>query len=138
MPFPYFLLFLCFRKGTQEIFSELDETKAEVPNYLTRTRSPKESRRRTRGQPHLLVARARARPRHQGCDHLVHPLTSPFRLFIPSVEKTLGPNSFPKNILQAGAVVDARLGGSRSSSRHPAGEGNHHRVPSSSPCLPPE
>jgi hypothetical protein len=32
MPVPYFLLFLCFRKVTQEIFSELDETKAEHPN----------------------------------------------------------------------------------------------------------
>jgi hypothetical protein len=31
-----------------------------------------------------------------------------------------------------------RLGGSRSSSRHPAREGNHRRRPSSSPCLPPE
>jgi hypothetical protein len=31
MPVPYFLLFLCFRKVTQEIFSELDETKAEPP-----------------------------------------------------------------------------------------------------------
>jgi hypothetical protein len=31
-----FLLLLCFRKVTQEIFSELDETKAKVPNYLTR------------------------------------------------------------------------------------------------------
>jgi hypothetical protein len=29
VPVPYFLLFLCFRKVTQEIFSELDETKAE-------------------------------------------------------------------------------------------------------------
>jgi hypothetical protein len=29
---PCFLLFLCFRKVTQEIFSELDETKAEPPN----------------------------------------------------------------------------------------------------------
>jgi hypothetical protein len=29
--FPVFLLFLCFRKVTQEIFSELDETKAEHP-----------------------------------------------------------------------------------------------------------
>jgi hypothetical protein len=29
---PYFLLFLCFRKVTQEIFLELDETKAEPPN----------------------------------------------------------------------------------------------------------
>jgi hypothetical protein len=54
-----FLLFLCFRKVTQEIFSKLDETKAEVPNYLTRRQSPKESRRRTKGQPHLVVARPR-------------------------------------------------------------------------------
>jgi hypothetical protein len=29
---PYFLLFLCFKKVTQEIFSELDETKAECPD----------------------------------------------------------------------------------------------------------
>jgi hypothetical protein len=28
---PCFLLVLCFRKVTQEIFSELDETKAEHP-----------------------------------------------------------------------------------------------------------
>jgi hypothetical protein len=27
-----FLLFLCFRKVTQEIFSEFDETKAEHPD----------------------------------------------------------------------------------------------------------
>jgi hypothetical protein len=31
VPVSYFLLFLCFRKVTQEIFSELDETKAEHP-----------------------------------------------------------------------------------------------------------
>jgi hypothetical protein len=31
MPVPYFLLFLCFSKVTQEIFSELDETKAKLP-----------------------------------------------------------------------------------------------------------
>jgi hypothetical protein len=31
VPVPCFLLFLCFRKVTQEIFSELDETKAEHP-----------------------------------------------------------------------------------------------------------
>jgi hypothetical protein len=29
--FLVFLLFLCFRKVTQEIFSELDKTKAEHP-----------------------------------------------------------------------------------------------------------
>jgi hypothetical protein len=32
VPVPYFLLFLCFRKVTQEIFLELDETKAERPD----------------------------------------------------------------------------------------------------------
>jgi hypothetical protein len=31
MPVPYFLLFLYFRKATQEIFSELDETKTGTP-----------------------------------------------------------------------------------------------------------
>jgi hypothetical protein len=47
-------------------------------------------------------------------------------------------NSFPQNILQVAAVVVLRSGGSRCSSRHPAGEGNHHRRPSSSSCQPPE
>jgi hypothetical protein len=32
VPVPCFLLFFCFRKVTQEIFSELDETKAEHPD----------------------------------------------------------------------------------------------------------
>jgi hypothetical protein len=32
VPVPYFLLFLCFRKVTQEIFSELDEIKARRPD----------------------------------------------------------------------------------------------------------
>jgi hypothetical protein len=31
VPVPCFLLFLCFRKVTQEIFLELDETKARHP-----------------------------------------------------------------------------------------------------------
>jgi hypothetical protein len=33
MPVPCFVLFLCFRKVTQEIFSELDETKAKPPIF---------------------------------------------------------------------------------------------------------
>jgi hypothetical protein len=33
---------LCFRKVTQEIFSELDETKTEVPIYLKGRWSPEE------------------------------------------------------------------------------------------------
>jgi hypothetical protein len=34
VPVPCFLLFLCFRKATQEIFSELDETKAKTLIFL--------------------------------------------------------------------------------------------------------
>jgi hypothetical protein len=34
VPVPCFLLFLCFRKATQEIFLELDETKAK-PSIFT-------------------------------------------------------------------------------------------------------
>jgi hypothetical protein len=105
----YFLLFLCFRKVTHEIFSELDKTKAEVYNYLTWRRSPKESRRRTKGQPHLVVARTTPWPCHQ----VVWPPG-------PPPDNALPPISWE----------------TRSSSRHPAREGNHHRRPSSSPCLP--
>jgi hypothetical protein len=87
---PYFLYFCVSEKVTQEIFSELDETNAEVPNYLTWRRSPKESRRWTRGQPHLQVAQAKVRPRHQG---VWPPGPSPdiaFRLYNPLNRKTLG------------------------------------------------
>jgi hypothetical protein len=65
VPVPCFLLFLCFRKATQQIFSELDETKAEVPIFPDARRSPKLRRRGTRGRPHHRVARASPWPRHQ-------------------------------------------------------------------------
>jgi hypothetical protein len=52
-----FLLFLCFRKVAQKIFSELDKIKAKVPIYLTRRWSPKERRRWDRRRPHHRVAR---------------------------------------------------------------------------------
>jgi hypothetical protein len=63
------------------------------------------------------------------CGPLVHLLTLSFRLYILLDVKI---------ILQAAYVVDTRSGKSRSSSRHPVGEGNHHQRPSSSPCLRPE
>jgi hypothetical protein len=59
-------------------------------------------------------------------------------IYSPRWENSKGPINFPENILQATAVVDARSGGSISSSWHPVGEGNHHQRPPSSPCLPPE
>jgi hypothetical protein len=48
-------------------------------------------------------------------------------IYSPRRENPKGPNSFPENILQAAAIVDARSGGSRSSSRYRAREGNHHQ-----------
>jgi hypothetical protein len=93
----------------------------------------------SQGQPHHRVARPAPGPRHQ----VVGPPGPPPDAALPPIYyprrgKPKHPINFPRNILQAAAVVDARSGGSRSSSRHPAEEGNHHRRPSSSPCLPPE
>jgi hypothetical protein len=57
---------LCFRKATQEIFSELDETKAERPIFLDTSQSPKMRRRGARDWPHPRAARPSPSPRHQG------------------------------------------------------------------------
>jgi hypothetical protein len=136
---PCFLLFLFFRKVTQEIFSELDETKAEVLIFPYTRQSPKQRWRGARGQPHHAMARATPRT-HKAMVWAPGPppdIALP-PIYSPRQENPKVPNSFPENILQAAAIVDARSGGSRSSSRHLAGEGNHHRRPSSSPCLPPE
>jgi hypothetical protein len=46
VPVPYFLLFLCFRKVTQEIFSELDKIKARHPEiYRSFQRTEEETER---------------------------------------------------------------------------------------------
>jgi hypothetical protein len=79
------------------------------------------------GQAHHMVARPSPWPFH----HMVRlggppsnaalsPISSPRR------KKAKGRISFPPNILQAAAVAVARLGGSRSSSRQPAGGLLHH------------
>jgi hypothetical protein len=51
-------------------------------------------------------------------------------------ENPKSPSLHPQKVLQAATVVDPSSRGSRSSSRHPAKEGNHNRRPSSLPCLP--
>jgi hypothetical protein len=139
VPVPCFLLFLCFRRATREIFSELDETKAESPIFPYTSQSPKMRRMGARGRPHHRAARPWPWPRHQGVrppgpppDAALLPIYSPRR------EKPKCPINFPQNLLQAADVVDARSGGSIISSRHPAGEGNPCRRPSSSPWSPPE
>jgi hypothetical protein len=46
VPVPCFLLFLCFRKVTQEIFLKLNETKAEHPEiYRSFQRTEEETER---------------------------------------------------------------------------------------------
>jgi hypothetical protein len=104
--------------------------------YETKSKAETEGGSR---QVHHRVARPTSGPRHQ----VVWPPGPPPDTALPPIysprwENHKAPINFPENILQAAAVFDARSGGSRSSSRHLAGEGNHHRRPSSSPCLPPE
>jgi hypothetical protein len=124
---PCFLLFLCFRKVTQEIFSELDETKAEPPIFTEASRRPKMRRREARGQPHHRGARPSPWPRPPMLRPPGPPPdTAPSPIKSPRQEKPKGQIAFPRNILQAAAVVETRLGGSRSSSRHPAGGLLHH------------
>jgi hypothetical protein len=53
VPVPYFLLFLCFRTVTQEIFSALDETKARRPDiYRSFQRTEEETERSQRAAHH--------------------------------------------------------------------------------------
>jgi hypothetical protein len=49
VPVPYFLLFLCFRKVTQEIFLKLDETKAEHPEIYRSFQKSEEEMERGHG-----------------------------------------------------------------------------------------
>jgi hypothetical protein len=135
---PYFLLFLCFRKATHEIFSELDETKAEPAIFLEHESGPKQ-RWRGPGPGHTLGRRGPG----PGCATRGEPPGPLPSAAIPPIYSPRQDNwkdliNFPRNILQAAAVINARSRASRSSSRHPAGEGNHRRKPSSSPWSPPE
>jgi hypothetical protein len=79
-----FLLFLCFRKATQEIFSEFDETKAQPSIFTEALRRLKMRQRGARSRPHPRVARPRPGLRHQGVsrpgppsDAALSPISSP-------------------------------------------------------------
>jgi hypothetical protein len=66
------------------------------------------------------------------------PDDAPSPIKTPHREKPKGRIVFPRNILQTTAVVKSRSGGSKSSSWHPAGEGNPCRRPSPPPWSPPK
>jgi hypothetical protein len=138
VPVSCFLLFLCFRKVTQKIFSELNEIKAEPPIFTEASRRPKMRRRGARGQPHHREAQPSPWPRPPMRASGPTPDNAPSPLKFPRREKPKGRIAFPRNILQAAAVVKTRSGGSRSSSRYPAGEENPCRRPSTPPWSPPE
>jgi hypothetical protein len=128
-----------FQKSYTGNILRIGRNKSRSSYFSDMRRSPKQRWRGARGQPHHGVVRPTPGPRHQvvwtpgpPSDIALPPI------YFPRQENPKGPINFPENILQATAVVNARSGGSRSSSRHPVGEGNHHRRPSSSPCLPPE
>jgi hypothetical protein len=89
-----FLLFLCFRKVTQEIFSELDETKAKVPIYLTRRRSRKERRRAARRRPHHGLARPHPWP----CRPMVWAPWTSFDIALPPINSLHRKNPMPKHL----------------------------------------
>jgi hypothetical protein len=98
VPVPCFLLFLCFRKVTQEIFSELDKTKAWNLLIFTETsRSPKRRRRGATGWPHHRAAWPApgprplwARPPWPTSDAAPLPIKTPRR------EKPKHPINFPE------------------------------------------
>jgi hypothetical protein len=137
--FPVFCCFLYFRKVTQEIFLELDEIKAEPPISTKALRRPKMRRRGARGWPHHRGARPSLWPRPPMVSPPGPPPDdAPSPIKTPQREKPKGRTAFPRNMLQAAAVVESRSGESRSSSRHPAGEGNPCRRPSTPPWSPPE
>jgi hypothetical protein len=70
---PCFVLFLCFRKVTQEIFSEFDETKDEHPDIYRSFQRTKEETERSHeaASPPGGAAQGLATPPY-GEPHLVH------------------------------------------------------------------
>jgi hypothetical protein len=90
-------------------------------------RSPKMRRRGTRGRPDHPMARATPWP-HHGMVWAPGPLPDAALLpiYSPRRQNLKAPINFPRNLLQAVVVVDARSGGSRISSRHHAGGLLHH------------
>jgi hypothetical protein len=82
----YFLLFLRFRKVTQEIFSELDETKAKPSIFIEASQRPKMRRRGASSQAHHRGARPSpwprrpmVRPAGPTSDDALSPIKSPRR-----------------------------------------------------------
>jgi hypothetical protein len=135
--FPVFCCFCVLEKLHQKYSRNWTKHKPNIQILNEASRRPKRRRSQARGWPHHRAARPAPGPRPLW----VRPPWStsdaaPSPIKTPRQEKPKYPNQFSKNTSRSTVVVDPRSGGSRSSSQHPAGEGNHHRRFSSSPCLP--
>jgi hypothetical protein len=109
---PYFLLF-CIRN-----ILRIGRNNSQNSYFSDMRRSPKQRRRGARGQPHHRVARPSPWPRHQVVGpHGPPPDTALPPIYSPRQENPKPPINFLENILQAATIIDARSGGSRSSSR---------------------
>jgi hypothetical protein len=96
VPVPCFLLFLCFRKATQEIFSELDETKAKPSIFPQTSRSPKKRRRGASSQAHPRAAWPSPWPHHHGVRPAGPPSDAPLSpIYSPRREKPKEQIAFP-------------------------------------------
>jgi hypothetical protein len=122
--FPVFCYF-CVSEKLHKKYSQ-NWTK-QKPNLLFLLKLHETKDDTERGQPH----HQGARPSRWPHPPMVRapwstPDDAPSPIKSPRWEKPKGQISFPQNILQAAAVAVARSGGSRSSSRHPAGGLLHH------------
>jgi hypothetical protein len=97
VPVPCFLLFLCFRKVTQEIFSELDETKAKHPEIYRSFQRTEEEMERGHSRSHNRAARPRPWPRPL-CVRLPRSTSdaAPSPIKTPRWEKSKNPITFPE------------------------------------------
>jgi hypothetical protein len=131
--FPIFCYFCILEKLHRKYSRNWTKQKPNLL-FLPASRRPKMRQRGARSQAHHGGARPSPWPHHP----MVKPGGPPPDVALLTIkfsrqEKPMGWISFPRNILQAAAVVIARSGGSRSSSWHPAGEENPCRRPSPPP-----
>jgi hypothetical protein len=136
--FPIFCYFCVLEKLHRKYSRNWTKQKPNIPIFNEASRSSKRRQRGDTGRPYHRVARPAPGP----CLLVVRPpwptsSAAPSPIKTPLREKPKQPDQFSRNTSRSAAVVDPRSGGSRSSFRHPAEEGNHHRRSSSLPCLPP-
>jgi hypothetical protein len=99
VPVPCFLLFLCFRKVTQEIFSELDETKAGRPEFHRSFQRTKEETKWGHKGPTQQGGVAQALVVPPMCEVAsAHSWRCPFVYKDPRREKPKYPITFPEHI----------------------------------------